>query len=111
MNLRPAPAPTLTLAARLLRREIIASPATLFTHSKAYRAFYLRLPRVDPYGDAAHLIGRLRDESDGPAHEGHLLTAVVNSLPQSTLEDLEVTRDELWAALKAAAPATPVYTW
>lgn len=111
MYRRPAPAPALTPAARALRTEIICRWTTLFTHSAAYRALYQRLPRVDPYGDAAHLIQTLRDESDGPAHEGHLLTAVVDSLPESTLEDLAVTRDELWAALKAAAPARPVYEW
>lgn len=111
MYSRPAPAPALTPAARALRMEIICRYSILFTHSAAYRTLYRRLPRVDPYGDAAHLIRALRDECDGPAHEGHLLTAVVDSLPESTLEDLAVTRDELWAALKAAAPARPVYEW
>lgn len=105
------PRPALTPAARALRTEIVCRYSTLFTHSAAYRAMYLRLPGVDPYGDAAHLIGRLRDECDGPAHEGRLLAAVVDSLPESTLEDLAVTRDELWTALKAAAPARPVYEW
>lgn len=108
---RPAPAPALTPAARALRTEIICRYSTLFTHSAAYRALYQRPPRVDPYGDAAHLIRTLRDESDGPAHEGRLLTAVVDSLPHYVLEELGVTADELWAALKAAAPARPVYEW
>lgn len=96
MYRRPAPAPA-------LRTEIICRWTTLFTHSAAYRTLYGRPPRVDPYGDAAHLIQALRDECDGPAHAGRLLAAVVDSLPESTLEDLAVTRDELWAALKAAA--------
>ena len=111
MYRRPAPAPALTPAARALRTEIICRWTTLFTHSAAYRALYQRLPRVDPYGDAAHLIQTLRDESDGPAHEGHLLAAVVDSLPHYVLQELGVTADELWAALKAAAPARPVYEW
>lgn len=109
MNRRPAPA--LTPAAQALRTEIVCRYSTLFTHSAAYRALYQRPPRVDPYGDAAHLIQTLRDESDGPAHEGLLLTAVVDSLPRYVLEELGVTADELWAALKAAAPARPVYEW
>lgn len=112
MYRRPAPAPALTPAARALRTEIICRPGTLFTRMRSYRDLNPGAPLIiDPYGDAAHLIAALRDESDGPAHEGHLLTAVVDSLPESTLEGLAVTRDELWAALKAAAPARPVYEW
>ena len=111
MYRRPAPAPALTPAAQALRTEIICRYSTLFTHSAAYRAMYLRLPRVDPYGDAAHLIGRLRDECDGPAQEGHLLTAVVDSLPHYVLEELGVDADGLAAALKAASPARPIYEW
>lgn len=111
MYRRPAPAPALTPAARALRTEIICRWTTLFTHSAAYRTLYRRLPRVDPYGDAAHLIQTLRDESPARADADALLAAVVDSLPLTALEDLAVTRDELWAALKAAAPARPVYEW
>ena len=103
--------PRLTPAARALRTEIICRWTTLFTHSAAYRTLCRRPPRVDPYGDAAHLIGRLRDECDGPAHEGHLLDAVAASIPAYVLEELGVDADSLAAALKAAAPARPVYEW
>ena len=105
------PRPTLTPAAQALRTEIVCRYSTLFTHSAAYRAMYLRPPRVDPYGDAAHLIGRLRDESDGPAHEGRLLNAVAASIPGYVLEELGVDADGLAAALKAASPARPIYEW
>ena len=98
--------PRLTPAARALRTEIVCRYSTLFTHSAAYRALYLRPPRVDPYGDAAHLIGRLRDESDG-----RILDAVAASIPAYVLEELRVDADSLAAALKAAAPARPVYEW
>lgn len=67
MNPGTTRAPALTPAARALRTEIIRRWTTLFAHSAAYRALYRRPPRVDPYGDAAHLIQALRDESDGPA--------------------------------------------
>ena len=103
--------PRLTPAAQALRTEIVCRYSTLFTHSAAYRTLYRRLPRVDPYGDAAHLIGRLRDESDGPAHAGHILDAVAASIPAYVLEELGVDADSLAAALKAAAPARPVYEW
>lgn len=88
------PQPALIPAARALRTEIVCRCSTLFTHSAAHRAMCLRPPGVDPYGDAAHLIGRLRDEGDGPAHEGRLLDA-----------------DGPAAALKAASPARPIHEW
>ncbi len=111
MYRRPAPAPALTPAARALRTEIICRWTTLFTHSAAYRALYQRLPRVDPYGDAAHLIAALRAEADTPAEAERALARIVASLPESTIEDLAVTRDELWAALNAAEAARPIYEW
>lgn len=101
--------PNLTPAARALRTEIIARPSTLFTHTSAYRALTRRTPAIDPYGDAAHLIARLRDEA--PTDADRLLDRVVASVPHKVLEDLDVTPDELAAALKAAFPARPVYTW
>lgn len=101
---------TLTPTAILLRREIIASPATLFTRTRPYRSVSTAPLAVDPRGDAAHLTARLRDESDGPAHADRILTAVADSIPPSALEDLGVTRDGLAAALRAAAPARPVYS-
>lgn len=105
------PQPALIPAAQALRTEIVCRYSTLFTRSAAYRTLYGRPPRVDPYGDAAHLIRALRDECDGPAHEGHLLDAVAASIPGYVLEELGVDADGLAAALKAASPARPIYEW
>lgn len=103
-------APTLTPAAARLRTEIIARPGTLFTRTRPYTDLNPAAPlTVDPYGDAAHLVRALRDESDGPAHAGRTLERVVRSLPVHVLEDLDVTPDGLLAALKAVFPARPVY--
>ena len=101
----------LTPIARAIRTEIIARPGTLFTHSAAYRVLYQRLPRVDPYGDAAHLIAALRAEADTPAEAERALARIVASLPRAAMDDLNVTREALRGALNAAEAAQPIYEW
>lgn len=102
-------APTLTPAARRLRTEIIARPATLFTPAAPYRALTRATPAVDPQGDAAHLIAAVRDAAPSRPDADARLARVADSLPAATLEELGVSADELAAALKTAAPARPVY--
>ena len=106
------PTQTLTPIARAIRTEIIARPGTLFTRARPYRDLNPGAPLIiDPYGDAAHLIAALRAEADTPSDADRLLTAVVDSLPDSAMDDLNVTREGLTEALRAAEAARPVYTW
>ena len=106
------PTQTLTPIARAIRTEIIARPGTLLTRMRSYRDLNPGAPlTVDPYGDAAHLIAALRAEADTPSDADRLLTAVVDSLPDSAMDDLNVTREGLTEALRAAEAARPVYTW
>lgn len=104
--------PRLTPAARRLRTEIIARPGTLFTRLRSYRDLNPGAPlTVDPYGDAAHLIAALRAEADTPADADAVLARIVAGLPQSAMDDLNVTREGLREALTAAEAAQPIYTW
>ena len=106
------PTQTLTPIARAIRTEIIARPGTLFTRARPYRDLNPGAPLIiDPYGDAAHLIAALRARADTPSDADRLLTAVVDSLPDSAMDDLNVTREGLTEALRAAEAARPVYTW
>ena len=102
------PAKTLTPTALLLRREIVASPGTLFTRTRPYRALSPALtPTVDPRGDAAHLVARLREQAPTRADADALLARVVDSLPPFALEDLGVAPDALLTALRASEAARP----
>lgn len=104
------PAKTLTPTALLLRREIVASPGTLFTRTRPYRDLNpakTLTPTVDPRGDAAHLVARLREQA--PTRADALLARVVDSLPPFALEDLGVAPDALLTALRASEAARPVY--
>lgn len=106
------PAKTLTPTALLLRREIVASPGTLFTRTRPYRDLNpakTLTPTVDPRGDAAHLVARLREQAPTRADADALLAAVVASLPPFALEDLGVTAHALLTALRASEAARPVY--
>jgi hypothetical protein len=104
--------PRLTPAARRLRTEIICRPGTLFTHARPYRDLNPGAPLIiDPYGDAAHLIAALRARADTPSDADRLLTAVVDSLPDPAMDDLNVTREALREALREAEPAQPIYEW
>lgn len=101
------PNPALTPAARRLRTEIIARPSTLFTRTRPYRALTRRTPAIDPYGDAAHLIARLRDEA--PADADRLLTAVAQSLPRAILREMDLNSEEVADLLIRSRPHRPVY--
>lgn len=106
------PRPALTPAARRLRTEIICRPGTLFTRMRSYRDLNPGAPlTVDPYGDAAHLIAALRAEADTPSDADAVLARIVASVPRSAMDDLNVTREGLTEALRAAEAARPVYTW
>lgn len=96
----------LTPTAKALRTEIIARPEMLFTVPPSRRLTAAE-PVVDAWGDAAHLIARLRDEV--PADVDRALAQIVASLPPHTLEELGVTVDALTAALRASRPAVGVY--
>lgn len=103
---------TLTPIARAIRTEIIARPGTLFTRMRSYRDLNPGAPLiVDPYGDAAHLIAALRAEADAPAEADAALAQIVASLPARAMDDLNVTREALRGALRAAEAAQPVHTW
>lgn len=97
----------LTPTARALRMEIIARPEMLFTVPPRSR-LTADAPVVDAWGDAAHLIARLRDEA--PADADAVLARIVASLPPRTLEELGVSADVLTAALRAVRPAVGVYS-
>ena len=102
----------LTPIARAIRTEIIARPGTLFTRMRSYRDLNPGAPLiVDPHGDAAHLIAALRVEADTPADADAVLARIVAGLPRSAMDDLNVSREALRAALTAAEPARPVYEW
>ncbi len=106
------PTQTLTPIARAIRTEIIARPGTLFTRMRSYRDLNPGAPlTVDPYGDAAHLIAALRAEADTPSDADAVLARIVASVPRSAMDDLNVTREGLREALRAAEAARPVYTW
>lgn len=106
------PTQTLTPIARAIRTEIIARPGTLFTRMRSYRDLNPGAPlTVDPYGDAAHLIAALRAEADTPSDADAVLARIVASVPRSAMDDLNVTREGLTEALRAAEAARPVYTW
>lgn len=92
----------LTPTANRLRTEIIARPETIFTVPARSRL------TADAWGDAAHLIARLRDEV--PADVDRALAQIVASLPPHTLEELDVTADALTAALRASRSAVGVYS-
>ena len=105
------PTQTLTPIARAIRTEIIARPGTLFTRMRSYRDLNPGAPlTVDPYGDAAHLIAALRAEADTPSDADAVLARIVASVPCSAMDDLNVTREGLTEALRAAEAARPVYT-
>ena len=105
------PTQTLTPIARAIRTEIIARPGTLFTRMRSYRDLNPGAPlTVDPYGDAAHLIAALRAEADTPSDADAVLARIVASAPRSAMDDLNVTREGLTEALRAAEAARPVYT-
>lgn len=102
---------TLAPIARAIRTEIIARPGTLFTRMRSYRDLNPGAPlTVDPYGDAAHLIAALRAEADTPSDADAVLARIVASVPRSAMDDLNVTREALTEALRAAEAARPVYT-
>ena len=102
----------LTPIARAIRTEIIARPGTLFTRMRSYRDLNPAAPlALDPYGDAAHLIARLRDEVPTDAVLARALTQIVASLPRAAMDDLNVTREALRGALNAAEAAQPIYEW
>lgn len=106
------PTQTLTPIARAIRTEIIARPGTLFTRMRSYRDLTPGAPlTVDPYGDAAHLIAALRAEADTPSDADAVLARIVASVPRCAMDDLNVTREGLTEALRAAEAARPVYTW
>lgn len=106
------PTQTLSPIARAIRTEIIARPHTLFTRMRSYRDLNPGAPlTVDPYGDAAHLIAALRAEADTPSDADAVLARIVASVPRSAMDDLNVTREGLTEALRAAEAARPVYTW
>ena len=103
---------TLTPIARAVRTEIIARPGALFTRMRSYRDLNPGAPlTVDPYGDAAHLIAALRARADTPSDADAVLAQIVDSLPHSAMDDLNVTREALREALRGAQAAQPIHTW
>lgn len=112
MNPETTKAPALTPAARRLRTEIICRPGTLFTHARPYRDLNPMAPlTVDPYGDAARLIAALRAGADTPSDADAVLAQIAASLPACAMDDLNVTREALCKALRAAEAAQPICTW
>lgn len=112
MNPGTTKAPALTPIARAIRTEVIGRPGTLFTRMRSYRDLNPDAPlTVDPYGDAAHLIAALRAEADTPSDADAVLARIVTSLPQSAMDDLNVSREALREALREAEPAQPIYEW